>query len=107
MNFPDLQIDYTKLIASLAGSFVSLKFVPGDTLKERAMVFFGGSAVSWYSSDAISKWIGNNNIDGLVHFWVGILGMTIVSKLYEVVQAQDPNKIAEAIVAWWKRKWGA
>lgn len=95
-----------KLAASVLGAFVSLKFVQG-TLAERGMMFIGGAALSYYSTGPLVAWIGGAGLDGLVGFFSGLLGMTIVSKLYEIIQLMDAKQIGADIWAWVVRKWGA
>lgn len=96
-----------KLGASLVGSLVSLRFVSG-TWPERALMFVGGASLSYYSTEAVARWIeGGADTVGLVGFFLGLLGMTLVSKLYEAIQAIDGKQIADAFRAWISRKWGA
>lgn len=106
MNQPSDFPDLSKLGASLLGSFVSLRFVQG-TVTERLMMFVGGAAVSFYSTGPIGTWIGGTGLEGLIGFFSGLLGMTVVAKLYEVIQAVDAKSVAADLWAWAKRKWGA
>lgn len=95
-----------KLFAGLAGSIVSLKFVQG-TYVERGLMCVGGAALSYYATTPVSMWVGLPNTEGLVGFMIGLFGMAVVAKLYEVVQLLDSKKIAEDAWEWIKRKWGA
>lgn len=96
-----------KLGASLVGSLVSLRFVVG-TWPERCLMFIGGAALSYYSTETVARWIGGGpDTVGLVGFFLGLLGMTIMSKVYEAIQALDGNQIAADFRAWAARKWGA
>ena len=105
MSQPELP-DLGKLLAAILGSFVSLKFVPGTPL-ERLFVFVGGCALSYYSTGPLAKWIGGTDLAGLISFICGLLGMTIVAKVYEVLQLLDARQIATDVWAAVKRKWGA
>ena len=98
--------DIPKLAAAILGSFVSLRFVPGTPL-ERFVMFVGGCALSYYAVAPLAAWLGGTRLEGLIGFMCGLLGMTIVSKLYEVVQLMDAKQIAIDVWAAIKRKWGA
>lgn len=96
-----------KLGASLFGSLVSLRFVIGSW-PERLLMFIGGTALSYYSTDPVATWIGGGpQTLGLVGFFLGLLGMTIVGKFYEAFQAMDAKKMGEDIWAWFVKKWSA
>lgn len=98
---------WAKLGASFFGSLVSLRFVIG-TWPERLLMFIGGGGLSFYSTEPVAKWIGGEaEISGLVGFFLGLLGMTIVAKVYEAFQALDAKQMGADIWAWFVRKWGA
>ena len=97
MNAPELP-DFPKLAASAAGAFVSLIFRKDSTPFEKVMLFIGGSGMSYTTSEPIIRWLGGHDIGGLVYFWVGLLGMAVAAKAYDVVQVIDAKDIAAAIV---------
>lgn len=101
---PDFSI--AKLIAGLAGSVVSMKFVQG-TYPERVLMCLGGAGLSFYGTTPIYQWVQLPNTEGLIGFLVGLFGMAIVAKLYEVLQLMDAQQIAKDLWAWIQRKWGA
>lgn len=103
-QLPDFSI--AKLAAGLFGSVVSLKFVQG-TILERALMCVGGAALSYYASTPVVAWVGLPNIEGLVGFMIGLFGMAVVAKGYEVLQMLDAKTIAADGWEWVKRKWGA
>jgi hypothetical protein len=98
--------DFAKLGASLLGSLVSLKFVAGTAI-ERGLMFVGGASLSYYSTSPLAEWIGGKGLEGLIGFFTGLLGMTVVAKVYEVISVVDAKEVGSEIVAWAKRKWGA
>jgi hypothetical protein len=108
MAMPDISdATLAKIGASLFGAFVSLRFIVG-TWPERLLMFIGGAALSYYSTDPAAIWIGGGpETLGLVGFALGLLGMTVVSKVYEVFQSLDSKQIGADIWAWFVRKWGA
>ena len=95
-----------KLLAGIAGSFVSLRFMSG-TLIQRVILAIGGAALSYYATTPFATWVGARDAEGLVGFFVGMFGMAIVSKIFEVIQAADAKLIAGDVWEWIKRKWGA
>lgn len=94
----------TKLVASSLGSLVSLRFVKG-TWVERILMFIGGTAVSFYATDPVAKWIdGGSSTIGIIGFFLGLLGMTVVGKVYEIIQSLDAKKMGADIWAWVVKK---
>ena len=99
-------VSVAKLVAGVAGSFISLKFVQG-TIGERAFMWVGGAALSYYATTPIAKWAGAPDAEGLIGFSIGLLGMTVVSKVYEVVAALDAKQMAQDVREFVIRKWRA
>lgn len=106
MSDTPADINVAKLLAGLAGSVVSLKFVQG-TLIERLLMCLGGAAVSYYATTPVASWVNVPQTDGLIGFLIGLFGMAIVAKCYEVLQVLDSRQIAASVWEWIKRKWGA
>jgi len=108
MDAPNATPDFSlaKLLAGALGSFVSLKFVQG-TLFERVFMGVGGASVSYYAATPAYNWIGVPNTEGLVGFLIGLFGMAIMAKVYEVIQMTDAKQVSQDIWEWIKRKWGA
>lgn len=102
-------IGLAKLAAGVAGSFVSLRFIQGSPI-QRATSFVGGAALSYFMSTPSTVWLGLKGVDGaegVVGLFIGVFGMTIVSKMYDVIQGADAQVMATALLDWVKRKWGA
>lgn len=95
-----------KLVAGLAGSVVSLRFVQG-TIIERVFMGVGGAALSYYATTPAAQWIGVTDAEGLIGFLIGLFGMAIMAKIYEVILIADASKIASDTWETLKRKWGA
>ena len=98
---PDFSL--AKLLAGLAGSVVSLRFVQG-TLVERMFMGIGGAALSYYASTPAATWVGVKDAEGLVGFLIGLFGMALMAKVYEVILLMDAKKIAADSWAAIKRK---
>lgn len=70
-------------LAGVAGSALSLFFVKGSW-HERVAMSVGGAAVSYYAAPWIAGKTGLP--DGLCGFFVGLFGMAVVAKAYELIQ---------------------
>lgn len=106
MNDPHPDGHIFKLIAGVAGAVVSLKFVQG-TWPERILMAIGGAALSYFASNNLANWLNVPEALGLVGFLIGLFGMAIVAKVYEVLQLLDAKQIAIDVWETIKRKWGA
>jgi len=95
-----------KILAGLAGSIVSLKFVAG-TYIERALMCVGGASLSYYATTPVYSWVNLPDTEGLVGFMIGLFGMAVVAKCFEVVMAVDAKQVSQDILGWLRRKWGA
>lgn len=109
MDMPDnlKDLSFAKFGAATLGSFVALNFVKGATRPQLFMMWVSGSAVSWYTSSPVSTWFHMENAEGMVGLFIGLFGMAIVAKVYEVIQMVDAKQVAADGWAWILRKWGA
>jgi hypothetical protein len=106
MSEPTPDFSLAKLLAGLAGSVVSLRFVQG-TAVERIFMGVGGAALSYYASTPAAHWVGVKDAEGLVGFLIGLFGMAIMAKVYEVILVTDAKQISADAWAALKRKLGA
>lgn len=106
MNDPTPDSHVFKLIAGVAGAVVSLNFVKG-TWTERIVMAIGGAALSYFASNNLADWLNVPEALGLIGFLIGLFGMAIVAKVYEVLMLLDAKQIAIDIWETVKRKWGA
>lgn len=95
-----------KLAAGLAGAVVSLRFVQGSYL-ERLTMALGGAALSYFGTTPLSDWLAAPKAEGVIGFFIGLFGMAIVAKVYEVIQMLDAKQAASDVWETVKRKWGA
>jgi len=71
-------------------------------------MFIGGTALSFYATDPVATWIaGGPGTLGIIGFFLGLLGMTIVSKVYDTINSVEGKYVAFAIKEWIIKKWGA
>jgi hypothetical protein len=96
-----------KLVSGVTGAVVSMKFLPGLSWPEKIIMVLGGSALSYYAATPAAEWLGAARAEGLVGFLIGIFGMAIVAKVYEVIQIMDAKTIAADVWEWASRKWRA
>lgn len=102
--FADTQ--WAKLIASIAGSALSLRLLPG-TRAEKLIMFAAGCVLALLSGDPLGEWIGAPKLSGLIGFVVAFFGITLLYKMYDVIQAMDTKAIAADLWARIKRFLGA
>lgn len=99
-------ISIAKALAGIAGAFVSLNFMQGS-VPQRLVLAVGGAAMSYFFSTPASRYLGMADAEGMIGFLIGMFGMAIASKVYEVIAAMDAKALAVDVWAWVKRKWGA
>ncbi len=87
----------TKL-AGVAGAAVSLGWIKG-TWPERIVMAVGGALLSLYGSPWASSVSGLP--EGLTGFVVGLLGMSLLARVYEAMQVLP---VAEILKSWLERK---
>ena len=99
-------IGFVKIISGVIGALVSLKFVQGTWI-EKTFMAIGGSCLSYFATTPIASWLDIANTEGLIGFIVGLFGMAIVSKVYEMILFIDAKYAVTEVVKWFARKWRA
>ena len=102
---PIVDATVTKAVAGLVGAAVSLRFVHG-TAVERALMFLGAAASSYFGTPYVAHHINMKDAEGLVGLLLGLYSMPIVSKGYEAILLLNTSDIVSGISAWVKRKVG-
>ena len=100
------EVGLVKIISGVVGALVSLKFVQG-TWVEKIFMAFGGSCLSYFATSPIARWIDMENTEGLIGFIIGLFGMAIVAKIYELIQVIDAKQAMTIFLDWLARKWKA
>lgn len=100
------EIGFVKIISGVVGALVSLNFVRG-TWVEKTFMAFGGSCLSYFTTTPIALWLAIENTEGLIGFIVGLFGMAIVAKIYELIQVIDTKQAMGILLDWLARKWKA
>lgn len=91
------QIGIVKIISGIAGSVVSLRFVQG-TWVEKLLMTFGGAFLSYFGTSPAAYYVGLEKSEGLVGFLIGLFGMAIASKIYELIQNVNAIETAQMVV---------
>ena len=103
-SIPDFSL--AKLASGVAGALVSMRFLQG-TWPEKITMAIGGAALSYYATGSVASWLSMQTAEGLVGFLIGLFGMAIVAKGYEVIQMIDAKQVAADVWTWITRKWRA
>ena len=103
-NFQEASL--VKIISGVVGALVSLKFIQGTWL-EKSFMALGGSCLSYFATSPIANWLNIENTEGLIGFIVGLFGMAIVAKIYELIQVIDAKQVVGIFLDWLARKWRA
>lgn len=110
MALPDFSdFSFAKFAAGVVGALSSLQFMKGSFV-EKVLMVIGGSALSYYAATPTAHWLGSvadEKVEGLVGYMIGLFGMAIIAKVYEVIQMLDSAKMAKEVFKWAKKKWSA
>jgi hypothetical protein len=90
-------------LSGIAGAVISLNFIKG-TWFERVTMALGGSVMSLYISPWIAQRLGLP--EGVAGFLVGMLGMAVTAKLWELIQATPIAEIWAEVVKAIRKKLG-
>lgn len=89
----------------IIGALVAIPFTQGPLLM-RASMFLGGASLSLYGSAPLADALNMRGSIGLAGFVVGLFGMSIAAKVYEVIAAFAAADVSRAVVDWLKNKLG-
>jgi hypothetical protein len=100
------EVGLVKIVSGVVGALVSLRFVQGTWL-EKSFMALGGSCLSYFATSPVAVWLDINNTEGLIGFIIGLFGMSIVAKGYELIQVIDARQAVSLFLDWLARKWRA
>ena len=89
----------------ILGALVAIPFTQGPMLM-RASMFLGGASLSLYGSAPLADALNMRGSVGLAGFVVGLFGMSIAAKVYEVIATFAAADVSKAAVEWIKSKLG-
>lgn len=96
----DLPPELAKAMPGVIGAMVALRWIRG-TAPQRLAAVLGGSAAAYYETPYMSSIMGTDA--GLTGFLIGLFGMAVAAKTFEVLERLDPAALLERLL----RKWGA
>ena len=103
MSLFDYHIDWNVVVvkaAGIGGALLSMKFLQGSWT-ERVFLACGGALFSFYAAPSLSRVSGMP--EGLSGFLLGLFGMAVVSKGWEVLQSLP---LGQDIREWYRKKMG-
>lgn len=84
-------------LAGVAGAFLSLAFLRGVEWRERIFMGIGGCFLSYYGTPIAAARSGLP--EGLTGFLLGLFGMAICAKFWEMIQATPIAELWHAGIA--------
>ena len=87
--FQIMAFDFAKFFAAVAGAAVSMIKWPG-TLKEKFTLGAAGVLVSFFASVPVAQI--TKMPEGLCGFLLGLFGMMIVAKIWDIIESIDAKK---------------
>ncbi len=94
----DVHPEIIKAVPGTLGAFVALRWIVGTPL-QRITAIIGGSAASYYGTGYMAGQMGTDA--GLTGFLIGLFGMAIAAKCFELLQLIDAGRILEKLLSRW------
>lgn len=89
---------WAKWAFGAAGAVTSLKFLKGCSKAEKLLMVAGGMVLSRVATDPVATYLHMQESDGLVGFLLGLFGMAVLAKVYEVILAIDPKELVSIAI---------
>src|SRR4051812_25481355 len=87
MPMSDLPPEITKALPGAAGSLVSMLFIRDVAWPRRIGMFIGGAALAYWGAPWAAAWAQLDK--GFAGFVLGLLGMRLVTKVFEAWDALE------------------
>ena len=94
----DVPPEILKAIPGTLGALVALRWIVGTPL-QRITALMGGSSASYYGTGHLANMMGTDT--GLTGFLIGLFGMAIAAKCFEVLQLVDPGRVLDKLLTRW------
>lgn len=104
--FDTLSPELKQAAPGIGGSLLALFFLrrPPFVL---AAIFFGGCFLALYAPAAATHYFGIDvRFTGLVGFVIGLFGMALVAKAYDIIEAISAVDLWKTILDWVRKKLG-
>lgn len=100
MNTPDpIPPEVLRILPGTLGAVVALQWIVGTPM-QRVTAILGGSAASYYGTGHLAEMMGTDT--GLTGFLIGLFGMAVAAKCFEVLQLVDPGKVLAKVLSRWR-----
>lgn len=93
--------NFLEALPGIVGSLIALPFLKG-TWPMRVSMAVGGALLSYYGTATAVTLLKAPDAEGLVGFLIGLFGMAIVAKLYELINSIDTKVMFLMVVDWLK-----
>lgn len=100
------EIGIEHITAGVVGALVSMRFINGSNY-EKVTMALGGAAFSFFGSVPLARWADMGDSVGLFGFLIGLFGMALVSRIYEVIWVIDLASMTKDAWKVFIRKWKA
>jgi hypothetical protein len=87
-----------KIVPATIGALVSLRFLKIEGTFNKIVTTLGGIAASYYATDPVASWL--TAPQGLIGFGLGLFGMAIIAKGFEIVEAISAQGFADWLQSW-------
>jgi hypothetical protein len=94
-----------KAFPGALGAILAFPFLTGTLLMRLAMVA-GGVAVSWWGTPHLAAYMEVVNADRLLGFLLGLLAMSVVAKVFELLHALRADSVIGTLLDWLKKRLG-
>jgi hypothetical protein len=99
-------IGLTQFAAGVLGALVSMRFISGTGIEKLTMAL-GGASLSFFGATPAASWANVPESVGLIGFLIGLFGMGVVSRVYEVIWLIDLATMCREAWKVFLRKWKA
>lgn len=94
----DVPPEILKIVPGTVGAIVALGWIRG-TWPQRVFALLGGSAASYYGTGYLAGVMGTDA--GLTGFLIGLFGMAVAAKCFDVLHMMDPKQVLEKLASRW------
>lgn len=94
------------VLPGVLGSAVALRWYARHGAWPAATMFIGGIALSYFGTEHVARYFSLTGAIGLTGFLLGMLGMTLVSKVYELIDRIDVGELWSIVRDWIARRFG-
>lgn len=89
----------------VSGSLLALLFMRRPPL-QMVGIFIGGALLAFFAADWLADLLEMEKFDGLIGFLVGLMGMRLVEKAYEFIEAISASDLWTALKDFVRKRLG-